>query len=104
VARDSFKLMEKREEAGFMMFVPVIITTARLMVGDPREGDIQLASGKSDTMRFREAGIVRFRKSLASPDLTGSETLRAAARSSERTTFVVNSTALADFLRRWTEV
>jgi hypothetical protein len=82
------------------IYVPVIVTTARLSVCRFQIRDISLHDGKIQEAEFENVPIIRFRKSL-STIVNGEfspEDLGSANRHKERTVLVINASSLTDVL------
>ena len=90
--------------SGVRFYFPVLVTTATLQICRFQPGDVDLASGLLTQGVFNEVAFIRFTKSLSS-GVTSSRVpsdLSEAARLSQRTIFVVNSSHLTQFLSgRW---
>lgn len=90
---------------GFRMYVPVIVTTARLSVSSVDASQISLDKGEAASIVHREVPFLRFRKQLSSEfavapsDLDWSFSDLSSAR--EKMTFVVNSQQIEYFLKCW---
>jgi hypothetical protein len=91
------------------VYVPLVVTTARLWVCRYEPEKIDLASGRLDDPRFEEVQVVRFKKALAAPsadeliDPTEMpyKAFRRLSRQQERTVFVVTSSHLVSLLTEW---
>ena len=84
-------------------YVPVIITTAKLIVAQLDPSSISVKDGTlPDDSSFEEVPYVRFCKSLSScfydPNI---KTVEEAYGASERTVFIVNSEHWVEFLHKW---
>lgn len=89
------------QSAAIRVVVPVIVTTATLVLGTFKPEDVSLASGELDAVSFSTVPYLRFRKSLAAAATPGEyepEALRDLSASSERTVFVVSASQFTAWL------
>jgi hypothetical protein len=90
---------------GFRMYIPVIVTTARLSISTVETASIALATGEASAISHREVPFLRFRKQLSSAfavDRKGPEWgFSELATAREKMVFVVNSMHLEEFLHAW---
>lgn len=90
---------------GLRMYVPVIVTTARLHMSefDPRQ--VNVAQGEAQAVSHREVEWVRFRKQLSSEIAVAPRNAEwnfsEIALAKEKQVFVVNVSHLTAFLKRW---
>jgi hypothetical protein len=90
-----------KESRSLNVIVPVIVTTAELVVSKFAPSDVNLRTGEIEKAQFTSVPHVRFRKSLAAasaPDEYEPESLEALSSGSERTVFVVGGSHLAEWL------
>ncbi len=83
------------------VIIPVIVTTAALVLASFRAQDVDLTSGELDAVSFTTIPHIRFRKSLAAsgaPDDYEATRLRDLSAAAERTVFVVNSMHFTQWL------
>jgi hypothetical protein len=84
------------------IYVPVIVTTARLFVCDGDYTKVDLDTGELNGFHMAPAPIVRFEKSLGSGGMTpGRRPLRLEDTTSERSVLVVQALAFREFLKDW---
>ena len=84
------------------LLLPVIVTSASLHVSQFAPGEVSLESGELGKAEHQRVSHLRFRKSLAGPEVPFEyepETLEDLAYGSLRTVFVVEATGLVDWLR-----
>jgi len=90
---------------GFRTYSAAIVTTARLSVTSVDSSKISLETGEALDLQHREVPWIRFRKQLSADfaippqDLDWSFSDLATAR--EKSTFVINASHLAEFLKSW---
>jgi len=100
------------EELGFverhrfptqLIYVPVIVTAAKLFICKVDPSKIDINSGTLSDATFEEVPLVRFRKSLVSDLSIGADPfdLHGSNRDRERTVFVINSNHFAAVLNQW---
>ena len=103
----SFALYERRSvnkgQAFKRFYVPVIITTADLMVASFEPSSVSFKDGcLPDDAVFEAVPFVRFRKSFGGISFVGTvPPVEQAYRESERTVFVVNAEHWESFLIQW---
>ena len=94
------------------IYVPVIVTTARLWICRYRPEDIDLATGDLAKTEFEEVPMIRFRKALtppAEPEDDGNvnempyRAFRRVSREQERTVIVVNAASFVAQLDGWAD-
>lgn len=91
-----------RESRTTHRLLPVIVTSASLFVSQFSPGGVSLQTGEPNEAKHQEVSHLRFRKSLAGPEVPFEfepETLEDLAYGSIRTVFVVQATGLVDWLR-----
>lgn len=90
---------------GFRMYIPVIVTTARLSISSIDAASIALGNGEATAVLHREVPYLRFRKQLSSefavPRKEGQWGFAELASAREKMVFVINSLHLEEFLRSW---
>lgn len=94
-------------ESQLRMYSSVIVTTARLSLASVDSSKISLANGESPDIAHRQLPWLRFRKQLSSefavtPKVSWGFSALGSAR--EKSTLIVNSESLADFLRSWSVI
>jgi hypothetical protein len=96
----------------YRIYVPVIITTARLWICRFRAEDIDLATGDVAKTEFEEVPLIRFRKALTPPaqpepggdaDEMPYRAFRRVSREQERTVIIVNAASFVAQLDGWAE-
>jgi hypothetical protein len=95
----------KAQSYGFRMYIPIIVTTARLSVSSVDTASLSLSNGEAGSVTHREVPFVRFRKQLSSafaiqPKRSALE-FSELAHAREKMVFVVNAEHLASFLKQW---
>jgi len=94
------------------VYVPVIITTARLWVCRFNAEDIDLATGDVSGTEFQEVPLIRFKKALTPPRVPEPgrdvsemphRTFRRVSREQERTVLVMNAATFVAQLNTWSE-
>lgn len=84
------------------IYVPVIVTTARLHICDVDRSKIDFLSGEATDVTSTPVGMIRFSKSLSAPvgydKLTN---LKEIAEQNERSVLVVQASYFAEFLQEW---
>jgi hypothetical protein len=85
------------------VYVPVIVTTARLTACKFKPADVSVADGKlPQTSTFADVPFVRFVKNLSHDyDVTDHATLASANAAKDRTVFIVNGERFGEFLRKF---
>lgn len=85
------------------IYLPVLLTTARLQVCSYDAAKISLQSGDLPAAEFNEVPYLRFRKGLQAHVTTGQTPtdLPQASRERERSILVVNSLSLVEFLTKF---
>ena len=91
------------EEGRQWAFIPVMVTTARLVVCEVEVGGVDLATGNLASGEFTEVPWVRFHKPLSVKleGISESTTFDDLRRQGERTIFVVNAFHLSNVLGSW---
>jgi hypothetical protein len=99
---------ERRTKKGFNtavghVYVPVIVTRARLFICDADLAKVDLDKGEAPCPSIRPVPVIRFRKSLGSTDSrrSGAWTIEQFAEESLRTVMVVQASAMQQFLSNW---
>ncbi len=100
IAREDAVLEGTTDPQAWSLFIPLLVTNARLFTCGFDPGTIDLAQGKLHKADFKEVGLVRFRKGLATnyPGKLTPKTLLEANEYAERTMLIVNASALTEFL------
>jgi hypothetical protein len=90
-------------EALKRVYVPMIVTTAKLYICDADYEKVDLQTGEVPGPTAIEVPAVRFMKSLVSldPRLSSANTAEEFAQQSERSVVVVQAAHFADFLNGW---
>ncbi len=88
------------------VYIPVILTTAKLVTCRFDSSDVDIISGQLalDQCKFESVPFLRFRKGLVTTRISKKKPLidfKEANREKERTVFVVQAGALSDFLKHW---
>lgn len=103
IANDDFQLAPANRISQHWIYVPVIVTTAKLEVCRFSLGDVDLQEGILKQSSFETVPFLRFRKSLAhtlNPHARGTS-LNDITSDKMRTILVVNSEHLPEFLEQW---
>lgn len=84
-----------------LVYVPVLITTATLRVARCNISSVSLETGEIPTAAAVDVPFLRFRKALSNrfPWPSKVADLRGISEARQRTLFIVNASALSDFLR-----
>jgi len=94
------------------IYIPMIVTTARLWACRFKPEDIELATGEVTNTDFEEVPFIRFRKALTPPtepepggdiDEMPYRTFRRISREQERTVIVVNAASFVTHLEAWAD-
>ena len=105
IAREEMDLLPKdRRDEQILLHLPVIVTTAELIVCRLKRDAVDLSDGelKAGEGKFEQVPFIRFRKTLAY-ELTGHgmpKSLAEAAADKERMVFVVHAAQISSFLRQ----
>lgn len=84
------------------IYIPVIVTTARLFVCDVDPSTFDPADGAILSSDFSRVGMVRFVKTLNHPKSYGdASNLEEVAMQAERSVLIVESGYFLEFLRKW---
>jgi hypothetical protein len=103
IANDDFQLSFANSIPQHWIYIPVIVTTAKLEVCRFSLADVDLLDGTLRQSTFETVPYLRFRKSLAhklNPHASGTG-LHDITADKMRTILVVNSEHLPDFLEHW---
>jgi hypothetical protein len=96
------ELVWHHSEDEWRLYLPVIITTAKLWVCRYLPDQINLATGTVSGSTFEEVSAVRFRKALTTVGEEKSQpTLSKLSAVQERTVLVVKSSAILEVLKDW---
>jgi hypothetical protein len=102
IAGVELALLRARSDAQFLVFLPVIVTTAQLATCTVSSEHISLARGSipEGNAVYSDVTRIRFRKSLSAelPALEGVKSLPQVNRALERTVLVLGAEGLMDFL------
>jgi hypothetical protein len=85
------------------VYVPMIVTTARLFVCDTPYDAVDLQTGRVGPSQIKPVHAVRFKKSFGSiaPERSKASDIRSFAEEGERTVIVVQATYLSELLEMW---
>jgi hypothetical protein len=85
------------------IFVPIIVTTARLFICDADYSTLDLESGEVPKAHALEVPLIRFQKSLGSSDPARSNalSLKEFADQGDRTVLIMNARYFSEFLAKW---
>jgi hypothetical protein len=85
------------------VYVPMIVTTARLFVCDAPYEHVDFESGRLEPSAMKSVAAVRFKKSFGSiaPERSNAKDITEFAEAGQRTVVVVQATHLNDLLGRW---
>lgn len=100
LAGEELQLAGKQKDSCWMIYFPVIITTAELEICRFNPGEVSLKDGKILRGTFEPVPFVRFRKSLTTlltPNASP-KTLQEANQDKERTVIVINASELTTTL------
>ena len=103
LANDDFQVAASTRFSNQWIYVPVIVTTAKLEICRFSSGDVDLREGTLEQTSFESVPFLRFRKSLAhglNPHVRASS-LSDITADKMRTILVVNSEHLPEFLNNW---
>lgn len=103
IAEDELRLARPNSISRHWVYIPVIVTTAKLELCRFAPENVTLSDGLLDLASFETVPFVRFRKSLAhslNPH-SAAHSLGDLTRDKMRTIIVVNSEHLTEFLRQW---
>lgn len=93
---------QRKHEADFEVFIPVVVTNAEIRSIEFSAGDDVLQAGEVPNGQAEDHGFVRFRKSLVKRPsnmyTTGDERLRSVAEDRERTVFIASPSSLIEHL------
>lgn len=104
IAMEELPVVTKRQY-GLRMYVPVIVTTARLIVSrfDPKH--VALKNGEASSAQHEVHPWIRFRKQFSTEFAVQPKNpewdFSALAAAKEKLVYVVNVESLADFLAKW---
>ena len=103
LAEEGLRLRTYRNSETIRVYVPVILTTAKLEVCRFDPSDVDLQSGKLPDAQFQTVPFIRFRKGLATRMSSERQIIDfgKANQEKERTVFVVQAEELAGFLKEW---
>lgn len=105
LAREDLSVRDRRE--GPMLYVPVIVTNARLYTCQVEPGAVDLATGEvPQSACFAEVSAIRFRKALLSDQKHDTRTYSTTAEGQllkERSAMVVHISHLVEWLKRLEE-
>lgn len=99
---DELALVEDNMFGSALVYIPLLVTTARLAVCrfDPSKVDMDKGH-VGDDARFTDVDVVRFRKALAAEATGAGSSLTQLRRANERTVTVVSAKYLESYLREW---
>ena len=104
LALEEHPVIAKRQY-GLRMYVPVIITTAKLHLSRFNPGNVNMATGEPADVAHEEIKWVRFRKQFSSDVAVAPRNVEwdfsELARAKEKQIFVVNVLAFPEFLSQW---
>jgi hypothetical protein len=103
LCNEELALRESNQTGTALVYVPVLLTTANLVVCRMNPSDVELRTGELTTAQFSSVPMVRFRKSLrlGGEEASAAVTLGELKQDYERTVLVVNATALQSMLSSW---
>jgi len=92
-----------RGRPGVRIYIPIIVTAAKLCVSrfDRRAARLEDGRLSDEAAKFEEVPLVRFKKAFASKHDSTVATLEEAQMAGQQTVIVVNATALRWFLAEW---
>jgi hypothetical protein len=102
IARQELLLFQSNKKRLSRIYTPIVVTTARLILGDVDFSKFDVEKGEASGSSFVEVPFIRFTKSLSVPEkFVGADTLSEIADQSERSVVIVSAGALVAFLSRW---
>lgn len=104
IAIEELPLITKRQY-GLRMYVPVIVTTARITISRFDAKLVALQTGEANAISHEIMPWIRFRKQLSSELVVEPKNVEwdfsGLAAAKEKMVFVVNVESFADFLKKW---
>ncbi|MBN1459969.1 MAG: hypothetical protein JXA57_10550 [Armatimonadetes bacterium] len=104
LAREEALALERQDSPQLRTYFNVIVTTARLEVCRFDPSEVDLDTGKVDSISSEEVPFIRFRKQLSPrpklPENLYVSGLWTLARAKENTVFVVQANSFLDFIRQ----
>lgn len=103
LATEELNLIRSTQIDHLRLMVPVIVTSAELKICKLSPEKISVSNGTITDSEFKTVPWIRFRKSLAVSEVEYSEfnELSEITEKKERSLFVINSSHLTDFLKKW---
>lgn len=103
LAAEEQSLINQQRFGGPLLYVPMIVTAADLMMCKVDPNQIELKDGTIKLADFESVPMIRFRKSLTTTPTPGSspESLAASYKNKERTILIVNASSLNIVLSEW---
>ena len=100
LAEEDIEYMERKKLDYRGVYIPALITNAKLYVSEVDPGTISITDGTVMTPQFVEVPMIRFKKSLSlqQPPNAKAHDIIEAAKERERTVMVINSDALLEVL------
>lgn len=104
IAAEEFPVISKRGY-GLRMYVPLIVTTARLVVSQVNAKHVDLKNGAAATIKHEIQPWIRFRKQFSTEYAVQPKNpewdFSALATAKEKVVIVVNVESLPEFLKNW---
>lgn len=103
MATEELNLIRSSQIDHLRLLIPVIVTSAELKICKISPEEISVSDGTITDSEFKTVPWVRFRKSIAVSEVGYSklEELSEVTEKKERSLFVINSSHLSDFLKKW---
>ncbi|HDZ28088.1 hypothetical protein LCGC14_0975100 [marine sediment metagenome] len=103
LAVEELNLIRSPQIDHLRLLVPVIVTSAELKVCKLSPEEISISNGTITDSEFKTVPWIRFRKSLAVSEVEYSmfNELSEITEKKERSLFVINSSNLSNFLKKW---
>ena len=103
LATEELNLIRSPQIDHLRLLAPVIVTSAELKICKLSPEEISVSNGTITESEFKTVPWIRFRKSLAVSEVEYSKfnELSEITEKKERSLFVINSSHLSDFLKKW---
>ena len=102
IAREELDRIRNRDRRLSKIYLPMIVTTARLYICDCDYKTINLDRGEIANTQMLPTPLIRFQKSLSTQTAAGGPaTLEEAAAAAERTVVIIQASAFLEILDQW---
>jgi hypothetical protein len=102
IARQELLLFKSNKKRLSRIYTPIVVTTARLLLGDVDFSKFDVEKGEAAGSSFVELPFIRFTKSLSVPEkFVDANALSEIADQAERSVVIVSASALVRFLSKW---